>query len=60
MSGFTRIQVALAMEETGLVPLFYHHDKEISKEVIPHAMPEAQGSSSSPTGATSPTRFLPG
>ena len=34
MSGFTRIQVALAMEETGLVPLFYHHDEEICKEVI--------------------------
>ena len=34
MSGFTRIQVALAMEETGLVPLFYHHDEEICKKVI--------------------------
>ena len=34
MSGSTRIQVALAMEETGLVPLFYHHDEEICREVI--------------------------
>ncbi len=34
MSGFTRIQVVLAMEETGLVPLFYHHDGGICKEVI--------------------------
>lgn len=34
MSSFTRIQVALAMQETGLVPLFYHHDSEICKEVI--------------------------
>jgi len=34
MSGYTRIQVALAMEETGLVPLFYHHDAEICKKVI--------------------------
>jgi len=34
MSSFTRIQVALAMHETGLVPLFYHHDSEICKKVI--------------------------
>ncbi|MCK7533230.1 MAG: hypothetical protein MZV63_20445 [Marinilabiliales bacterium] len=26
--------MALAMAETGLVPLFYHHDEEICKEVI--------------------------
>ncbi|MFZ2286652.1 MAG: bifunctional 4-hydroxy-2-oxoglutarate aldolase/2-dehydro-3-deoxy-phosphogluconate aldolase [Bacteroidales bacterium] len=34
MSGYTRIQVALAMEETGLVPLFYSNDEEICKKVI--------------------------
>ena len=34
MSGTTRIQVALAIEESGLVPLFYHHDEEICKKVI--------------------------
>jgi 2-dehydro-3-deoxyphosphogluconate aldolase/(4S)-4-hydroxy-2-oxoglutarate aldolase len=34
MPGFTRIQVALAMEETGLVPLFYHSDAGICREVI--------------------------
>lgn len=34
MSSFTRIQVALAMQETGLVPLFYNHDIEVCKEVI--------------------------
>jgi 2-dehydro-3-deoxyphosphogluconate aldolase/(4S)-4-hydroxy-2-oxoglutarate aldolase len=34
MPGYTRIQVALAMEETGLVPLFYHSDAGICREVI--------------------------
>ncbi len=34
MSRFTRIQVAITMQETGLVPLFYHHDSEICKKVI--------------------------
>lgn len=34
MAKFTRIEVALAMAETGLVPLFYHRDAGICKEVI--------------------------
>ncbi len=34
MSGFKRINVAIAMEETGLVPLFYHSDPRVCKEVI--------------------------
>ena len=34
MSGFKRINVATAMEETGLVPLFYHPDPLVCKEVI--------------------------
>lgn len=34
MSRFKRIQVALAMEETGLVPLFYHNDSEICIKVF--------------------------
>lgn len=34
MSGLKRINVALAMEETGLVPLFYHPDPQICREVI--------------------------
>ncbi|MCU0457716.1 MAG: bifunctional 4-hydroxy-2-oxoglutarate aldolase/2-dehydro-3-deoxy-phosphogluconate aldolase [Bacteroidales bacterium] len=34
MSAFRRISVALAMEETGLVPLFYHSDPQVCKEVI--------------------------
>ena len=34
MARFTRIQVALAMAETGLVPLFYHSDAAICREVI--------------------------
>ena len=34
MAKFTRIEVALAMAETGLVPLFYHSDAGICKEII--------------------------
>lgn len=34
MSRFSRIHVALAMEETGLVPVFYHPDPELGKEVL--------------------------
>lgn len=34
MAKFTRIEVALAMAETGLVPLFYHPDAGICKEII--------------------------
>lgn len=34
MAQFTRIEVALKMKETGLVPLFYHSDIEVSKKVL--------------------------
>lgn len=34
MAKFTRIEVALEMNRTGLVPLFYHDDVELSKKVL--------------------------
>ena len=34
MAQFTRLKVAQIMKETGLVPLFYHKDIEISKKVL--------------------------
>jgi len=34
MAKYTRIEVALTMEKTGLVPLFYHPDIELGKKVI--------------------------
>ncbi|MCF6181270.1 bifunctional 4-hydroxy-2-oxoglutarate aldolase/2-dehydro-3-deoxy-phosphogluconate aldolase [Lutibacter sp.] len=34
MAQFTRIEVATAMKETGLVPLFYHPNIEVSKKVL--------------------------
>ncbi len=34
MAQYTRIEVASVMKETGLVPLFYHHDIEVSKQVL--------------------------
>jgi 2-dehydro-3-deoxyphosphogluconate aldolase / (4S)-4-hydroxy-2-oxoglutarate aldolase len=34
MARFTRIEVALKMAETGLVPVFYHKDVEVAKQVL--------------------------
>ena len=34
MAKFTRIEVAAKMAETGMVPLFYHHDIEVAKSVL--------------------------
>ncbi len=34
MARFSRIKVASVMEETGLVPLFYHNDLETCKQVL--------------------------
>lgn len=34
MARFTRIQVALAMRETGIVPVFYHKDIDTCKQVL--------------------------
>jgi 2-dehydro-3-deoxyphosphogluconate aldolase / (4S)-4-hydroxy-2-oxoglutarate aldolase len=34
MARFTRIQVALKMAETGMVPVFYHKDIDICKKVV--------------------------
>jgi 2-dehydro-3-deoxyphosphogluconate aldolase/(4S)-4-hydroxy-2-oxoglutarate aldolase len=34
MAQFTRIQVALKMKETGMVPVFYHKDAEVCKKVV--------------------------
>lgn len=34
MAQYSRIEVALVMKETGMVPLFYHPDLEVSKKVL--------------------------
>lgn len=34
MARFSRIEVALEMDRSGLVPLFYHNDVELSKKVL--------------------------
>lgn len=34
MAQFSRIEVATAMKETGMIPLFYHNDIELSKKVL--------------------------
>ena len=34
MANFTRLEVAAVMKQTGIVPLFYNADLEVSKKVI--------------------------
>ena len=34
MARFTRIEVALKMKETGMVPVFYHKDIDVCKQVV--------------------------
>lgn len=34
MSRFSRIETCQVMAQTGMVPVFYHHDLEISKQVV--------------------------
>ena len=34
MARFTRIEVALKMKETGIIPVFYHKDTELCKNVV--------------------------
>lgn len=34
MAKFTRIEVAMKMKETGIVPVFYHADVEVCKSVV--------------------------
>jgi 2-dehydro-3-deoxyphosphogluconate aldolase/(4S)-4-hydroxy-2-oxoglutarate aldolase len=34
MAQFTRLEVAQAMKETGMIPLFFHNDLELSKNIL--------------------------
>ncbi len=34
MARFTRIQVALKMAETGMIPVYYHNDTDLCKKVL--------------------------
>ena len=34
MARFNKVQVITAMKETGMVPVFYHEDLEVCKQVI--------------------------
>ncbi len=34
MAKYTRIEVATVMNETGMVPLFFHTDVEVSKKIL--------------------------
>jgi hypothetical protein len=57
MARFTRIDVVLKMRETGIIPVFYHKDPEICRNVIKHASREAPGFLNLPTAAILPTSF---
>ena len=34
MARFSKMQVMTAMQQTGMVPVFYHKDKEIARQVL--------------------------
>ena len=34
MAQFTRIEVAQAMKDIGMIPLFFHYDIELSKSIL--------------------------
>ena len=34
MAQFSRLEVAQAMKDTGMIPLFFHSDIELSKKVL--------------------------
>ena len=34
MAQFSRLEVAQVMKETGMIPLFFHNDIELSKKVL--------------------------
>lgn len=59
MARFNKIQTLTAMTGTGMVPVFYHSDIEVCKRSSRPAMKEVSEPSSSPTEATSLTRYSP-
>ena len=66
MARFNKIQTLTAMTGTGMVPVFYHSDIEVCKKVLKacyeggvRAFEFTKEPSSSPTEATSPTRYSP-
>ena len=34
MAAFTKLQVLQAMQQTGMVPVFYHSDAEVARQVL--------------------------
>ena len=34
MAQYTRLEVVKQMQDSGMVPLFYHHDIEVAKSVL--------------------------
>jgi 2-dehydro-3-deoxyphosphogluconate aldolase/(4S)-4-hydroxy-2-oxoglutarate aldolase len=57
MPLFTRLQVATAMLETGIVPVFYHKDLTTCKNVLKACYDGGIRVLNSPTGAISPMRY---
>ena len=61
MARFNKIQTLTAMTGTGMVPVFYNSDIEVCKKVLKACYEGGVRAfaSSSPTEATSPTRYSP-
>jgi len=49
MAKFSRLEVYQAMINTGMVPVFYHADTEVAKQVVKLATKVEYGFSSLPT-----------
>jgi hypothetical protein len=58
MARFSRIEVALKMKETGMIPVFYNADAEVCKKLYRHVTREVCGCLNSPTEAILPHWFL--
>ena len=57
MARFTKIQVITAMSTTGMVPVFYHKDTEVAKEVLKACYNGGVRAFELQTAATSPTKY---
>ena len=56
MSKFNKIDTLGIIRSTGIVPVFYNKDAELTKKVVKACYDGASAPSNSPTAATEPTK----
>ena len=59
MARFDKIDVLAKMRITGIVPVFYHSNPEIAKQVVKACYDGGVRAFEFTTAVTSPTRYLP-